>query len=308
MLSLQQMQYIIALNETKHFQRASEICFVTQPTLSMQLKKAEDELGYFIFDRSRQPLELTPFGEKLLPILREIVAEAEKIKLLTDQMKEGYKERITIGIIPTIASYMVPDLFQKWTKQLESVQLSIKELTTEDLITSLEKKELDLIILAGPYHNNQYRTTPLFIEEILAYAPSFEQKNMTTEDLQKLRPWLLSKGNCLRDQMIRFCELSDDSDVAAFSYEGGNTDLLIKMVQKNGGYTLIPEHHPLTKNQTEQLKRITAKGFIQHPAREIIAVSPQKSLKWGNIEKIVRNIQLQYAKHTDDSFEILSWS
>ncbi|MES2800700.1 MAG: LysR family transcriptional regulator [Bacteroidota bacterium] len=301
------MQYILALSETKHFLRASEQCFVTQPTLSMQLKKAEDTLGYFVFDRSRQPLELTPFGEQLIPILREIVAESEKIKLLTDQMKEGYRERVTIGIIPTIASYMVPDLFDKWTKKLEHIQLSIKEMTTEELIQAMERKEMDLIILAGPYHNHQYRTSHLFVEEILAYAPSYGDNKMTTEDLKQLRPWLLSQGNCLRDQMIRFCELSDDIEGPAFSYEGGNTDLLIKMVQKNGGYTLIPENHPMSDNQRAQLKRINAPGFKQYPAREIIAVSPQKSLKWSSIEKIVREVQLQYAKKTEDSFEILSW-
>lgn len=308
MLSLQQMQYILSLNETKHFQRASDLCFVTQPTLSMQLKKAEDTLGYAIFDRSRQPLELTNFGEKLIPIIREIVNENEKIDLITKQMKNDYKERVTIGIIPTIADYMVPALHANWIKKINDTQLLIKELKTEELIAALEKKELDVIIMAGPYHNNRYKTSPLFLEEILAFSPVLEENNVTTEELSNLQPWLLSSGNCLRNQMIQFCQLSNEFETTNFSYEGGNTDLLIKMVEINGGYTLIPKNHPLSKEQKNDLKRIHAEGFTEHPAREVIAVYPQKSMKWGAIEKIIREIQHKYAKKSDDKFEILSWN
>lgn len=307
MLTLQQMQYIVVLSEIKHFQRASQECFVTQPTLSMQIKKAEDELGYLIFDRSRQPLELTPYGEKLIPILREILSESEKINVITEQMKGNYKERIRLGIIPTIASYMVPDLFTKWMKKLDDIQLNISEMKTEELIEALEKKELDAIIIAGPHLDTKYKTNLLFTEEILAYIPNLSESEINTDQLRELHPWLLSSGNCLRNQMISFCQLKNESDTHAWNYEGGNMDLLLSMVEQYGGYTLIPFHHHVSHEKKKNLKRIISPGFHQHPAREIIAVSPSRSLKWKGIEQIIREIQFQYANNQQTNFEILNW-
>jgi LysR family hydrogen peroxide-inducible transcriptional activator len=307
MLTLQQMQYILTLSEIKHFQRASQECYVTQPTLSMQIKKAEDELGYAIFDRSRQPLELTPYGEKLIPILREIISESEKINIITEQMKGNYKERIRIGIIPTIAAYMVPDLFPKWMKKLEDVQLNILEMKTEELIDALEKKELDCIIIAGPHLDTRYKTNFLYTEEILAYLPNFDSENISTDQLRALHPWLLSSGNCLRNQMISFCQLKDENETHSWNYEGGNMDLLLSMVDHYGGYTLIPDHHHVPLDKKKNLKRITSPGLQQFPAREIIAVTPTRSLKWKGIEQIIREIQFMYANNKQSNFEILNW-
>lgn len=140
MLSIQQMHYILVLSEELQFQRASERCFVTQPTLSMQVKKAEEILGHPIFDRSRNPIELTPFGNSLLPIIREVVNETNKIDHLLERLKGNYKEVIKIGVIPTIASYLVPDMFQKWQERIGNIQLTIEELKTEELIVAMEKK------------------------------------------------------------------------------------------------------------------------------------------------------------------------
>jgi LysR family hydrogen peroxide-inducible transcriptional activator len=301
------MHYIVVLSETRHFQRASEECFITQPTLSMQIKKAEDELGYPIFDRSRQPLELTSFGEKLLPVLREVLSESEKIGVITSQMKGTYQERIKVGIIPTIASYMLPDLFESWKQHLDEVQLSIQEMKTEELILALDKKELDLIILAGPYSDSRLRTIPLFREEILAYSPMILEKDVDTERLKELQPWLLSTGNCLRNQMIRICDLKDDPEQQYWSYEGGNMDLLISMTEQYGGYTLIPENYRLNDLQRQKLHRISSGINNLYPAREIIAVLPSRSLKWSSIEKIIREIQLFYGQKHQEDFQVLNW-
>jgi LysR family hydrogen peroxide-inducible transcriptional activator len=307
MISIQQMHYIIALSETRHFQRASEVCFITQPTLSMQIKKAEDDLGFAIFDRSRQPLELTSFGKKLLPILREILAESEKIGMVREQMQGTYRERIKMGIIPTISSYMIPDLFATWKGKLQEIQLSIIEMKTEELITALDRKELDVIILAGPYADTRLRTIPLYVEEILVYSPEIQSEEVSSEELRSLQPWLLSSGNCLRNQMIRICELKDDPDQQFWSYEGGNMDLLINMADRSGGYTLIPENMKLSTDQKRHLHRVHSIHQDQRPAREIIAALPSKSLKWESIEKMIREIQLCYNKKQDEKFEILNW-
>jgi LysR family hydrogen peroxide-inducible transcriptional activator len=307
MLSIQQMHYILVLSEELQFQRASERCFVTQPTLSMQVKKAEEILGHPIFDRSRNPIELTPFGSSLLPIIREVVNETNKIDHLLERLKGNYKEVIKIGIIPTIASYLVPDMFQKWQERIGNIQLTIEELKTEELIVAMEKKELDLAILAGPFNDNRLRTIPLFKEEILAYVPSNKKKTISVEELTELHPWLLSRGNCLRTQMIQFCQLKDEQEIDAWNYEGGNLELLLKMVDMNGGYSLVPEYYHLNENQRTQLKSIT-NGSNSVPAREIIALVPNRSLKWETIEKLIREIQFNYNRVSKSEMHVLNWN
>lgn len=307
MLSIQQMHYILVLSEELQFQRASERCFVTQPTLSMQVKKAEELLGHPIFDRSRNPIQLTPFGSSLLPIIREVVNESNKIDNLLERMKGNYKEVIKIGVIPTIASYLVPDMFQKWQERIGHVQLMIEELKTEELILVLERKEIDLAILAGPYNDNRLRTIPMFKEEILAYMPSCNKNEISVEELTELHPWLLSRGNCLRTQMIQFCQLKEGRVIDAWNYEGGNLELLLKMVDMNGGYSLVPEYYHLNENQRKQLKSIS-NGTKSVPAREIIALVPNRSLKWETIEKLIREIQFNYNRVSKSEMHVLNWN
>ena len=311
MISIQQMQYILVLSEQKQFQRASELCFVTQPTLSMQVKKAEDDLGYTIFDRSKSPIELTNYGEKLVLLIRDVLNETSKIEVLTKKFKGIYKEQVRIGIIPTIASYLVPDMFTLWQEKLKGVQLIILEQKTEELLVSIERKELDLAILAGPYNDSKTRTIPLFKEEILAFCPSIKNKTILTNDLVDLHPWLLSKGNCLRTQMIQFCEIKEENETDSWNYEGGNIELLMKMVQLNGGYTLVPENYHLTELQRNHLKSIKTNIGINEvvPAREIIAVSPNKSLKWNSLDALIREIQMNYYSRKQDSkMTVLNWN
>lgn len=307
MLSIQQMQYILVLSEQRQFQRASELCFVTQPTLSMQVKKAEDELGYVIFDRSRNPIELTSFGESLIPIIREILNETGKIDVLTKKLKGNYREQIKIGVIPTVAAYLVPDMFKIWMERIGGVQLLIEEQKTEDLLLSMERKELDLAILAGPVSDPSLRSIPLFKEEIMAYCPSLERKELYASELTELHPWLLSRGNCLRTQMIQFCQLKDDIATDAWNYEGGNLELLLKMVDQHGGYSLIPEYYHLNETQRAHLKTIHSHSASGVPAREIIALVPNRTLKWDSIERLIREVQLFYNKGNVKEMEVLNW-
>lgn len=308
MITIQQMNYILAVNDTLHFQRASEMCFVTQPTLSMQIKKAEDDLGFTIFDRSTHPLSLTNFGKEIIPIIREITNDVSKIELLTKSMKGTYIEKIRIGIIPTISAFMVSDMFQLWKQELTQSQVVIKELTTEDLLLAIEKKEIDLGILAGPINDISLRTTPLFREEIKAYIPELTTESIVSTELSVLHPWLLSKGNCLRTQMVHFCGIQTENE-ENWNYEGGNLELLLRMVNQNGGYTLVPnEFERILNIKSEDLKRIYSNDTNENPAREIIALSPNKSLKWESIEKIIRSIQHFYNQNpSNENYLILNW-
>jgi LysR family hydrogen peroxide-inducible transcriptional activator len=306
MISLQQMTYIVILSEELQFQRASERCFVTQPTLSMQIKKAEESLGYAIFDRDAQPLQLTPAGKRLLPIIREILAETEKIKYLSDQLKGNVKEEIRIGVIPTIATYLLPDLFSTWVKELSNVRLKIKELKTTEAIEALEKKELDLAIIAGPFHDPRIQTTPLFLEEILIYCPQHLEPTIQLDTIQKMHPWLLSQGNCLRTQMLHFCQLNAQDHKEDWDYEGGNLPLLLEMVEQQGGYTLIPGYFRIKEEQRLGIKKLA--DLSTAPAREIIALSPNRSMKTENIKALVRSMQLYYgAKAQNQHLQVLDW-
>jgi LysR family hydrogen peroxide-inducible transcriptional activator len=306
MISIQQMQYIVVLSEEQQFQRASERCFVTQPTLSMQIKKAEEQLGYLVFDRDSNPLRLTPAGNSLLPILREILSETEKIKYLSDHLKGKVKEEIRLGIIPTVASYLIPQLFGEWQSSFDELKLSIHELKTVDVLEAMERKELDLGIIAGPHLDARLRTIPLYQEEIYIYAPNVMESTIEMSNLQEMHPWLLNQGNCLRTQMIHFCQLKKTVDENEWNYEGGNLPLIMEMVDRHGGYTLIPSNFPLTEIQKRGIKSI--RDLASLPAREIIALSSNRTSKMHGIEALARSIQFAYGQGTKlKQLQVLDW-
>lgn len=270
----------------------------------MQIKKAEEVLGFPVFDRSKTPLELSPFGERLIQVLRNVQTEYDRIDEVVKKESGTFKEVIRIGVIPTIASYLIVDMYEAWKKELNNHQVIINELTTEDLLKELDKGTVDLAIMAGPVHNPQWRVTPLFLEEIKAYFPSIVTDEVSAEDIESSHPWLLTPGNCLRTQMIHFCGLKNDQMNDNWDYQGGNIDLLIEMVKMNGGYTLVPVNHSSKLNP--ELKTIrSVNGEV--PAREVIAISNNRTLKWDSLEKLIRTMQLKYNKESNDKLEVLSW-
>jgi len=301
----QQINYILELNNERNFQRASEKCFVTQPTLSMQIKKAEELLGFLVFDRSRSPVELTPAGEELVPILHDIQAEYTRISTLKKKKEGTHIEQLTIGIIPTIAAYLLVDIFEEAMRKFNKVQIKIKELKSEELIQAMLDKKIDLGIMAGPYNERRIRTVPLFQEEIKLFFPRSTSEILSPSDIENEQPWLLSEGNCLRTQMVNFCRLENSDSVdLKWNYEGGNIDLLIQMVELNGGYTLIPENYHITEFK---LKRLFDKRTNEFPAREIIAIMHDKSLKKDVCETMIRIIQFRYSKPVSEALNVLSW-
>lgn len=304
-LTPQQINYILELNVERNFQRASEKCFVTQPTLSMQVKKAEDLLGFAIFDRSRTPIELTPAGEDLILILKDIQIEYARIATLMQKVKGTYTEQLKIGIIPTISAYLLLDIFDEVRSKLPHVMFKVEELKSEELVEALEMNEIDLGIMAGPYIGRRMRTVPLFQEEIKIYFPANNKERLIPSDLEMEQPWLLSKGNCLRTQMVHFCSINERLGVEGnWSYEGGNIELLVKMVDLNGGYTLVPEYYQLPHVKTKRLMDDKSNAF---PAREVIAILPTKSLKFKASEELIRIIQLQYNNQRKENLQLLSW-
>jgi LysR family hydrogen peroxide-inducible transcriptional activator len=306
MLSIAQIQYILALLEYKNFQKASNACFVTQPTLSMQVKKAEEMLGNKIIDRDTNPISLTPFGKKIIPHIQQINDEYKALNTTLDKIEGTYKAEIRIGIIPTIAGYLVPELYSQWQKEIGNIRLEIKELKSEQILESLEAKTIDIGIMAGPITDLKFKHQVLFNEEILIYAPKIEGRTISVEQLENEKPWLLSQGNCLRTQMINFCNLNeihkDD-----WSYEGGSLNLLLKMVEQEGGYTLVPENYL----KFLSLPKSDFKSIPNHiPVRQIVGLHMERNSKKEYLNQIMRTIQ--HSKGNNQlhlkNIELLPWN
>jgi LysR family hydrogen peroxide-inducible transcriptional activator len=307
MITIQQLNYILTLSEEGSFSKASDRCFVTQPTLSMQIKKAEDTIGFELFDRSAQPITLTAFGTEFIQVATDILNEYGRIDHLIKTFQGSHREVIRMGIIPTVASYLIPDMYDAWKKHSGKIQLVVEEMKTDELLTALEGNKLDIGILSGPYSNSRFRSTHLFQEEILAYYPTFKAESIRTMDLSDAHPWLLTSGNCLRTQIIQFCNLKAGADIADWDYQGGNMDMLIDMVDKHGGYTLIPFFFGRTRSK--KFKRIESEtGEI--PAREIIALTKNKTVKWDALETLIRETQHFYGQDNAKTanFKLLNWN
>lgn len=305
MITPVQLGYIFALLKHKNFQRAAEACHVTQPTLSMQLKKVEEDFGYKIFDRDTSPVSLTKEGEILYPFLFNLQESLDLLEVQVQKLKGTYKSEVRIGIIPTISSYLVPELYAKWKHKIGDMHLDIIELTSENLIKALEDKEIDFGIMAGPLEDSNFNQQILFNEEIILYASSFKEKSINLAQLEEITPWLLSPGNCLRTQMINFCKL--DSELKSkWNYEGGNMHLLTQMVEQEGGYTLIPAFDiPYLNIQTEMLKKIND----YTPVRQVIGIYLKRNTKSEEIKQIMRIIQ--HNKNSGntqfENVELLPW-
>ncbi|MCO5259245.1 MAG: LysR substrate-binding domain-containing protein [Crocinitomicaceae bacterium] len=300
----QQINYIIELNNERNFQRASEKCFVTQPTLSMQIKKVEELLGFSIFERSKNPIELTKEGEDLIQILKDIQTEYSRITTLAQKISGNHIESLRIAIIPTISTYLITDVFETIRKTNPQLQLYIEELKSEDLIVAMDEGLFDVGIMAGPQISRRMRTIHLFQEEILIYYPEGNGDTISPKEIDSVQPWLLSKGNCLRTQMVNFCGINDKNDTHQWNYIGGNLDILIKMVDLNGGYTLIPENYTF---QSTGKKHLYDRDTKEYPARQVIALTPIKSSKKESIDTLISIIQSHYNTKKRDDFRILDW-
>ena len=301
----QQINYILELNNERNFQRASEKCFVTQPTLSMQIKKVEELIGFVIFDRARFPIELTPAGAELIEVLKDIQIEYSRIANVIKRVNGTATEELKIAMIPTVSAYLLFDIFEEVNERFPKLKLHIQELKTEELIEAMEDNQYDIGILAGPYTGRRMRTVPLYQEEIMIYMPSVSEDKVSPEMLSEEQPWLLSKGNCLRTQMVQFCNLQTTAHSrTSWSYEGGNLDLLMKMVDLNGGYTLVPEFYNYKGNG---FKKMVDPITNESPARQIIGLMPAKSVRKEASEALLRIIQMRYSKNVKENFRVLDW-
>ena len=212
MITLTQLEYIVAIDEYRHFATAAEKCFVTQPTLSMQIKKLEDELGVIIFDRSRQPVVPTDLGAKLIEQARMTLSATQRIKEIIQEEQQEVEGTLKIGIIPTLAPYLLPVFIGPYIRKYPAVKVEVEELVSEEIIRRLKRDMLDVGLFVTPYHDEKIVERPVFYEEMLVYAhPDSEllkKKEVGHEDIVTSDIWMLGNGHCFRNQVVNLCEMS----------------------------------------------------------------------------------------------------
>ena len=246
MITLTQLEYIVAIDEYRHFATAAEKCFVTQPTLSMQIKKLEDELGVIIFDRSRQPVVPTDLGAKLIEQARMTLSATQRIKEIIQEEQQEVEGTLKIGIIPTLAPYLLPVFIGPYIRKYPAVKVEVEELVSEEIIRRLKRDMLDVGLFVTPYHDEKIVERPVFYEEMLVYAhPDSEllkKKEVGHEDIVPSDIWMLGNGHCFRNQVVNLCEMSASQHKnLPFEFESNSLETLMRIVDVEGGFTLIPE-------------------------------------------------------------------
>lgn len=292
-MTLQQLEYVIAVDTYRHFVTAAEKCFVTQPTLSMMIQKLEDELAVKIFDRSKQPVVPTEIGKIIIERARLILRETTTLRQIIEEQKETIQGELRLGIIPTAAPYIAPLFIKKFSENNPQIKLYISELTTENLIKKLKEDTLDVGIMATPIGDKDLFEDPLFFEEFVVYASKEEnilsKRFLLAKDIDINRLVLLEEGHCMRTQIINLCELKKaTSMINNVYYEAGSIETLKKMIETHSGITILPEL-AIQNLDEEQLKFVR---FFKSPApvREISLVTHRTFVKKRLIEALKKDI------------------
>lgn len=292
-MTLTQLQYVVALANHQHFAKAAEACFVTQPTLSMQIQKLEEELDVLIFDRSRHPVMLTEVGKSIVEQARAVLREAGKLEQLLEDRKGDHQGEFRLGIIPTIAPSLLPRFLMKFSKEHPKVQLVVEELQTEQILEKLRRDQLDAGILATPLHEKGVEELPLYYEPFMAFIPEghrlWKESFITHGELDLKDMLLLSRGHCFRNSVVHLCADHRQSDPSPVHLESGNFETLIRLSKQGLGMTLIPylTGADLSKEDQQFLRPIAE----PQPNREISLVFTRAQLKIQLIKQLGKLIQ-----------------
>lgn len=287
-MTITQLKYTLSVAEHKNFTVAAEHCFVTQPTLSMQIQKLEDELDAKIFNRSKKPIELTPVGQKIVEQAKVIVDESNRIIDIVHQQKGYVGGEFKLGIIPTIMPTLLPMFLKNFTKTYPKVQLIIEELTTEEIIRKLTDGHIDAAIAATPLGNESIKERVLYYEPFVGLIPEehrlYEKQKLAIEDLELEDILLLEDGHCFKNSVINLCKVNKKDEHKRFHLESGSFDTLIKLSKDGLGMTLLPYLNTLDLNDVD---RSHLREFDSPPpAREVSLIYHKSQLKMQLIEAL----------------------
>lgn len=291
-MTLSQLNYALAVARYGSFKHAAERKGLSQPALSMQIQKLEDEIGIRIFDRTIVPLSITRDGSLFLERAQEIVTAAQRLSEFSGKLNEDFDGEIKIGIIPTLAPFLVPLFADQLLKDYPKFRMDIHELITEKVVKGVRSGDLDVGIISTPIKVYGISAIPLFYEKFFIYSTDKIISDGLPINLNKINYenlWLLEEGNCFRDQINNFCDLKKIRKNKQFVYRSNSIDALIRLVDTKGGMTILPELSTLSLSveQEENVKVIAGKP----KAREIALIVTKNYDKERYIEKLKTYIQ-----------------
>ena len=297
-MTLQQLEYILAVERYRHFGRAAEACNVTQPTLSAMIGKLEEELNAKLFDRNRQPICPTPVGEQVLRQAKEVLAQADSIKDIVEEEKHSLNGTFRVGILPTIAPYLLPRFFPQQMKKYPTLDIRVREMKTHEIKEALLQGDIDAGILAQIEGLEEYEQTHLFYEKYEGYVSRedtlFAKETLRTSDVASSRDlWLLDEGHCFRDQMVRFCQMKS-SQTSQLAYNLGSMETFMRMVESGKGITFIPELAVMQLSGEQ--KELVRPFAIPVPTRQLILITNRNFIRQTLLDVIVKEIQASVPK------------
>jgi LysR family hydrogen peroxide-inducible transcriptional activator len=284
-MTLQQLEYILALDKHRHYVRAAEEKFVSQPNLTMQIKKLEDEIGIKIFDRDSKPIKPTTAGEQVLSKSRQILNDVNDLKEFVSNEKNTISGEYIIGVIPTIAPYLLPLFLPSFLENNKKTKLIIREMQTKNIIADLKSGKIDVGILATPLDEKQIREIPIFNEQFLLYVNDsdklFNKSKISISDLNRENLLLLDEGHCFREQTLAICKDLGTNN-SNFEFSSGSIEALVGLVDKGLGYTLVPELAVINK-KSNNIRKFNDESV---PVREVSLVTNNNFTKEKLIDEL----------------------
>ena len=286
------MEYIVAVYRVRHFAKAAEMCGVTQPTLSAMIQKLEKELGVKIFERSSQQVTPTAIGKLVVEQAWKVISRANKIKDIIAEEEQSLSGTFRIGILPTIAPYLLPRFFTTLEKKNPDIDFHILEMKTADIMKALNRGEIDAAIAVRLDELDVYTQTSMFYEQFIAYVakgdPLFSHKNIKTSDLNNEFLWLLDEGHCFRDQLVKFCNLKSANESKS-KYSLGSIETFMRMVESGQGVTFIPE---LALSQlSDQQKELVRPFALPIPVRDVVLLTTKNFVRHSIAELIIKSVK-----------------
>ena len=296
-MTLQQLEYILAVNQFRHFAKAAEYCRVTQPTLSAMIQKLEEELDTRIFDRSQQPVCPTPVGIHIIEQAQNILVQANRIKNIIEEEKHSLTGTFKLGILPTVAPYLLPRFFPQLMKKYPDLDIRVVEMKTNDIKKALQTGEIDAGIVASLAGMEELQQAPLFYEQFVAYVSRedalFNNEVIRTSDLNGEQLWLLDEGHCFRDQLVRFCQMKS-ARASQLAYHLGSMETFMRMVESGKGVTFIPELAVLQLGDAQ--KELVRSFAIPCPTRQVVLLTNKNFIRHTLLEVLVKEIKLSVPK------------
>ncbi len=296
-MTLQQLEYILAVNQFRHFAKAAEYCRVTQPTLSAMIQKLEEEQDTRIFDRSQQPVCPTPVGILIIEQAQKILVQANRIKNIIEEEKHSLTGTFKLGILPTVAPYLLPRFFPQLMKKYPDLDIRVIEMKTNDIKKALQTGEIDAGIVASLAGMEELQQTPLFYEQFFVYVSRkdilFNSEVIRTSDLNGEQLWLLDEGHCFRDQLMRFCQMKS-ARASQLAYHLGSMETFMRMVESGKGVTFIPE---LAVLQLGDIQKELVRPFaIPCPTRQIVMLTNKNFIRHTLLEALTKEIKSSIPK------------